>query len=158
VKTNKNQNRWTRLDAATSLHVSGGHPACRRGRPVAARTGAQSSQSTEHGKGHPVGHNARLYDRQHAFRYVAGPTRRAQTSWSVRSATDSNGRRLITLGRLPNGARTLLSAPPRRKGSLKLRTNFAPESLSAFQPLIRVVRPLRRRFTYPPGLRLLNTL
>jgi hypothetical protein len=158
VKATKNNNQWTRSLPAASLASRDGHPACRRGRPVVARTGAQSSQSTEHGKGHSVGHNARLYDRQHARRYLPGPIRPTQTSWSVRSVTDSDGRRLITLGRLPNGARTFLPVAPRRKGNLKLRATFAPESLSAFQPLIRRPRPLRRSLTYPSGLHLLNSL
>lgn len=80
----------------------------------------------------------------------------SKCAWSVRSVTDSDGKRLITLCRFPNGARTFLSAAPRRRGTSKLPTTFAPEELSAFQTLIRVHRPMRRRFTYPLTLQLLN--
>jgi hypothetical protein len=72
----------------------------------------------------------------------------------VCSVTDSDGKRLITLCLIPNGARTLLSANPRCEHTTKLQTTFAPEELSAFQPLIRVPRSARRRFTHPLALQL----
>jgi hypothetical protein len=156
VKATKNCNPRTRSQTTTALRRSGGHSACRRGRHLAARTGAREPERANDRNGHAAGQDARLYGRQDACRYLAGATKCAQNAWSVRSVTDSDGKRLITLCRFSNGARTFLSARPHGKGTVKLPTTFAAEELSAFQPLVRAPRPMRRRFTYPLAVQLRN--
>jgi hypothetical protein len=102
---NNNHHRWAKPHRATFMVNIGGHPAGRRGRPVAARVGAQSSQSAEHGNGHPVGLITRLYGWQHARHPLPGPAKCAEAGWIVRSKIAKDGRRLITLAHLSNGAR-----------------------------------------------------
>ena len=87
-------------------------------------------------------------------------TNRERHAWSVRSVTDHDGRRVITLLRTPNlsegeSQRTGIPTLNHKSGS-KLQAEFAPEELSAFQPLIRAPRPARRRLTCQPALQLLN--
>jgi hypothetical protein len=83
------------------------------------------------------------------------------SSLSLRSAINGDGRRVITLWRTsrPDGS------PPRLvkhhpvgcgKGGLRLRVQFAPEQVSAFQPVIRHRLPPRRRLAYPPKLTFLS--
>ena len=69
----------------------------------------------------------------------------------MRSVTDSDGRRLITLGHLPRDPRTFLSAASRDKTIVRIETTFSLEELSGFQPLIRGLRLLRRSLIYPAG-------
>jgi len=157
VKANKNNNRWVRSYKATSLDTSGGYLACHRERHPAARTGARESERAGvPDDGHSAGQDARLYGREDARCYMVGLARRARNAWLVRSVTDCDGRRAITLYRLPSGARTFLSAASRDKGIVRLETVFAPEDLSAFQPLTRVPRSTRRRHAPPSGLQPLN--
>ena len=56
--------------AASALRGSGGHPACRRGRHLAARTDTQSFEHISQANDHPAGRDARLHGRQDARRYV----------------------------------------------------------------------------------------
>jgi hypothetical protein len=76
--------------------------------------------------------------------------------------TDGDGRRLITLSRSCDGhsagLRQTKRPALRRKGSVRLHINFAPEEQSAIQPLLRVPRLPRRRYSYQqPVLQLANT-
>ena len=154
LKANKHNIPHT--GTVTAPRRSGRHPACRRGRHLAARTGARTPERADNSNGHSARQDARLYGRQDACRYDVGLTICAPHASRVRSVTDSDGKRLITLCRFPNSARTFLSARLRRKNTTKLPATFAPEELSAFQPLVRVPRPMRRRFTYPLALQLRN--
>jgi len=82
-------------------------------------------------------------------------------SLSLQSTINGDGRRVITLWRAsrPDGSPARVVKHHRvghRKGGLKLRVQFAPEQVSAFQSAIRHRLPSRRRLSYPPKLQLLT--
>jgi hypothetical protein len=81
-------------------------------------------------------------------------------AWSVRSATDNQGRRIITLGRTPNvpAPAPRQAAPPTAslKNGLKLDASFAPEARSAFKPVVWVALPARFRAVCQARRELLN--
>jgi hypothetical protein len=84
-----------------------------------------------------------------------------QGCWSVQSVTQDDGRRAIALwrGKGVSGNQSRAAKAPgavQRKGSVKVRVQFARMEFSAFQPLIRNMTPARRRVIYLPRLQLLN--
>ncbi len=88
-------------------------------------------------------------------------TNQPQTFWTVRSITNSDGRRAITLWRNP----TLEAAqhPPvsnptsvQPQPGLKLILELASEDLRALELFIRIRRPAKRRVSLPHKLQLLN--
>jgi len=63
-----------------------------------------------------------------------------QANWTVQSAADNSGRRLLTISNGLTHPNTLRSIPNKRRRRAVLTLMTAPEELTAFTPVIDVRR------------------
>ena len=84
-----------------------------------------------------------------------------QPSWWVISVTHKGGQRALTLWRNINagGGQSRHVKAPRAvelEGGERLQVQFASEELCAFQPVVQLASPAKRRAAFRPKLQLLK--